>query len=157
MTSHEVMEWVVEECTDPENDENTKAIFEATDKISVKRINLDSDIMHMVKANIPITSLEHQYFEVRLRVKENYGTRIAIGIATKEAVVDGWPGTSEKETVFAYHWDDGKVYAEGNQRGYNGVGTSSDDVVGCGIDSYGFCYIVVNGKRISALQDDPFL
>ena len=156
MTSHEEMEWVVEECSDPENDENTKAKFEATDKISVQRINLDCDSdMRMIKANNPITSLKHQYFEIRLRVKENYDTRIAVGIATKEAVVDGWPGTSETETVFAYHWDDGKVYAEGNQRGYNGEGSSSDDVVGCGIDSYGFCYMVVNGKRISALQDDP--
>ena len=156
MTSHEEMEWVVEECSDPENDESTKAKFEAMDKISVKRINLDCDSdMRIIKANNPITSLEYQYFEIRLRVKENYDTRMAVGIATKEAIVDGWPGTSESEPVFAYHWDDGKVYAEGSQRGDKGGGSASDDVVGCGIDSYGFCYIVVNGKRLSALQDDP--
>ena len=55
MTSHEEMEWVVEECSDPENDESTKAKFEAMEKISVKRINLDCDSdMRIIKANNPI-------------------------------------------------------------------------------------------------------
>ena len=147
MVFYNDMEWI--ENLDTENNEEAK--FEVVDKILVRRIKPNEDTeMYAIQTNIPITSLDNQYFEIKIRKNKNYDSRIAFGISSKNinSVVQGWPGTSDNETVFAYHWDGGNIYTEGNCYSGNPESPEHKDVVGCGIDSHGFCYITVNGKRL---------
>ena len=148
MGSFNDMEWI--ENLETENYGDSK--FEVVDKTLVRRIKQNEDSeMYSIQTNNPITDLDFQYFEMKLKNTKGYDGRIAFGIATKDmnTVVNGWPGTDDNETVFAYHWDGGSIYSEG--KSYSGYGDSpqSKDVVGCGIDYHGFCFITVNGKKLS--------
>lgn len=157
MGSYEDMEWVVngEEGKDP--------VYEVVDKVTVRRLVKDEkndsddsdDCTHhqAILANNSVFKLDYQYFEMKLRKKDNFSHHISVGLATKDLKgYDGkfMPGYDESadHAAFSYHWDNGNIYCDGDSYGgYYGT-ISPDDVVGCGIDFDGLCFITVNGKRL---------
>jgi hypothetical protein len=126
--------------------ETEESSYEVVDKVTVRK--KDDSEMLTILANNPIRTLDSDYFEVKFLEKENHSSSIAIGLGVKDVKIDSWPGLYSGEQAIAYHCDTGVIYNDGTSLTNNHVSFSVNDVIGCGVDYYGYCYFTVNGKRV---------
>ena len=137
--------------------------FEVVEKVTIRKAKYCYNTVTIL-ANNPITTLDTDYFEVKLLEKDSdhdetwesgSETLIAIGLGPKDFNLDFgglMPGESIDDPSIVYHCGDGQIFYDGSPHIGNPVNPSVNDVIGCGVDYYGYCYFTVNGKRLEAQE-----